>query len=88
MNERAQGSADVRRRRRHEVTVQEIEALIEKPLVTLLASAHGPGGSKTLEAEAHLRTGYLKFIVKSGDKESSWENVAFAVQAYNASPGP
>lgn len=75
-------------RRRHEVKVQDIEAVIEKPLVTLLATAHGPSGSKTLEAEAHLRTGYLKFIVKSGDQVSSWENVAFAVDAYNEAPGP
>jgi hypothetical protein len=76
------------RRRRHEITAQEIEAFIEQPFVSLLASAHGPGGSKTIEAEVHLRTGYLRFIVKSGAQETSWENVAYAVNAYNEAPGP
>jgi hypothetical protein len=73
---------------RHTVTVREIESSIYQPFVTEIASAHGPGGSKTLEAEAHLMRGYLRFIVKSGDKESSWHNLDLAVNAYNEAPGP
>lgn len=67
--------------KRHEITEADVALT---PVVTRLASACGPNGSKTLEVRVHLNTEIVSYIVNG--KEYAWLNDA--IEAYNEAPGP
>lgn len=70
--------------KRQQITVAEISAVIAQPLVSLIASAHGPNGSKTFEIAVDLRTAAMSYIVN----KTIYSSMNHAVEAYNEAPGP
>lgn len=77
------------KRKKHEITAQEVRACIVAGIASghrnLIASAHGAGGSKTLEmCVLTVKESDVTFLVNGLD----YDNLEAAVAAYNEAPGP
>ena len=76
------------RRRRHEITVDEVKAMLDRPLTQLVATAHGPKGSKTIEVVIALGTSQMAFVVNDRGQHTYYSDMGDAVNAYHEAPGP